>query len=422
MLRHPFAVAIVFLATMAFMIGGVLLVVLAIQADQDRLSRWESYQRAWRGGVEARQRSHEERIEVLTSALSELERKAARRADVEAKVVEVRGQVHKAMSDVQSSVSTRVADEIERSLGDNADLAAVRAIVKRLEERDRVVETILDRSAESVCIIQGAYGFGRQEEGEWRFLREVPPKLRVKLPGDNGDRGRVPLTLEGDGPIFRVDYTGTGFLADHKRGLVLTNRHIVEPWWRNEDAAPFLSDGFTPRFLMLRAYFPGRKEPVRFDRSRSVSSPEADIAVLVCGASGDLPEALPLADPNQLRVGRRVLLLGYPSGMRALLAKAGEEFVDRHTQNGAAHPVKLLDALAAEGMVRPMPTEGRIGDVLRDKILYDAPTAVGASGGPVFDREGRVLAVNFGILNGFRSANFGVPISYGLELLEQARR
>ena len=46
---------------------------------------------------------------------------------------------------------------------------------------------------------------------------------------------------------------------------------------------------------------------------------------------------------------------------------------------------------------------------------------MGASGGPVFNREGRVVAVNFGILHGFQSANFGVPIRYGRELLERAK-
>jgi S1-C subfamily serine protease len=418
LLRHPLALAVAFLGTVAFTLGGVFLIVLAVRADHDRLAQWETYQQEWHDGVEARHRSYEERIEVLSSALSELERKAARRDDVEAKVVEVRGAVHKAMADVKSSVHTRVADEIERSLDANADLAAARAIVKRFEEMDTAVETILRSSADSVCIIQGAYGFARKEEGQWRFLREVPERLLRKL---DTDERRLPLTLEGDGQIFRIDYTATGFLADAS-GLVLTNRHIAEPWWRNEDAAQFLEDGFTPRFLMLRAYFPGRREPFHFDVSRSLSSTEADIALLICERTDDLPVPLTLAGPDDLRVGRRVLLLGYPSGMRALLAKAGEKFVDRHTEDGVANPEKLLDALATEGMVRPLPTEGRIGDVLKDKILYDAPTAVGASGGPVFDRHGRVLAVNFGILNGFRSANFGVPIAYGVELLERVRR
>jgi S1-C subfamily serine protease len=62
-----------------------------------------------------------------------------------------------------------------------------------------------------------------------------------------------------------------------------------------------------------------------------------------------------------------------------------------------------------------------VGDVLDDKILFDAPTAVGGSGGPLVDLEGRVVAVNYGILKAFSGANFGVPVSRAEALLARAR-
>ena len=67
-------------------------------------------------------------------------------------------------------------------------------------------------------------------------------------------------------------------------------------------------------------------------------------------------------------------------------------------------------------------TRGHISDLVPDKVLFDAPTAVGGSGGPLFDMTGRVVAVNYGILRSFRGANFGVPVRHAQALLTKARR
>jgi S1-C subfamily serine protease len=55
--------------------------------------------------------------------------------------------------------------------------------------------------------------------------------------------------------------------------------------------------------------------------------------------------------------------------------------------------------------------------VLQDKIVYDAATTSGGSGGPLFNRNGKVIGVNFAILNGFGGSNLAVPVRYAKELL-----
>ena len=238
--------------------------------------------------------------------------------------------------------------------------------------------------------------------------------------GPTGDK--VPLTMEGDGELFQVEYTGTGFLADRK-GFVLTNRHIAEPWWKNDSAKPLIQDGFEPRFLFLRAYFPEQKEAVVFHERRTLVSDKGDVALLVFTPKGPLPEPVVLCpDKNPAGVGRRVVLLGYPSGMNALLAKAEEEFARDLVDNEELAAAEILDALARNNAVRPLPSHGHVGDVLADKLLYDAPTAVGGSGGPVFNLDGQVIAINYGILKAFQGANFGVPIALAAELLDQAQK
>jgi S1-C subfamily serine protease len=84
-----------------------------------------------------------------------------------------------------------------------------------------------------------------------------------------------------------------------------------------------------------------------------------------------------------------------------------------------AHEVsQLVSQLAAQHLIRPTTTQGHIGDVLADKIVYDAATTSGGSGGPLFNREGKVIGVNFAILTDFGGSNLAVPVRYAHELVK----
>jgi S1-C subfamily serine protease len=360
------------------------------------------------------------RLTALRAEIVELESRAAQKHEIEESNQRIKGEVQAAFANLERSLLERVPTEISRRLDEEPALNAAREAVRRIESMEGAVERIIARNSDSVCFIQGAYGFGRKDgrTGKWLYLRQVSDEL-LKDIGPTGDK--VPLTLDGDGKVFEVEYTGTGFLAGSE-GLVLTNRHIAEPWWKNEAAEPLITDGFTPRFRYLRAFFPGNEEPVTFDLAKTILSDKADIAVLNFVPSDATPEPLPLDEKNGLAIGRRVILIGYPSGMNALLAKSEEDFARQLVNEEELNSVGILDALAKKGAVRPLPSHGHVSDILPDKILYDAPTAVGGSGGPVFDLDGRVVAVNYGILKAFQGANFGVPIALGRDLIERARK
>jgi len=84
-----------------------------------------------------------------------------------------------------------------------------------------------------------------------------------------------------------------------------------------------------------------------------------------------------------------------------------------------AHEVtQVVSRLASQNLIRPTTTQGHIGDVLKDKIVYDAATTSGGSGGPLFNRNGKVIGVNFAILNGFGGSNLAVPVRYADELVK----
>ncbi|MHC4958521.1 MAG: trypsin-like peptidase domain-containing protein [Planctomycetota bacterium] len=390
--RHPLLAAIAAVVMLAAGVG-----LYAHGRDQGLSERIEN-ESQW---AEVRRRETVRRLEQLQSDFESLETRVAGRAEVDARM----GEVQRAVAQVEDNVLSRVTTEIERTLDNDPGLKAAR-------DAGRGFEKVLKRHAGAVCLVQGAYGFGRTKDGKFRFLREAEPAML-----DDFDRdSKVPLMLDGKGPRFEVEFTGTGFLAGD--GIVVTNRHLAQPWWKNDAARPLLADDFVPRFIYLRLYFPGRKGGIPCDPARAVISVKSDLAALRFDPPADpLPAHLELAKKSDLVAGRRVILLGYPSGLNALLARA-----DGSVAGDSIEPLELLDALSARDLIRPLPTSGHISDVVGRKMLFDAPTAVGGSGAPLLDGRGRVLGVNYGILKSFSGANFAVPVDEVAALLARARK
>jgi S1-C subfamily serine protease len=57
-----------------------------------------------------------------------------------------------------------------------------------------------------------------------------------------------------------------------------------------------------------------------------------------------------------------------------------------------------------------------------DKLIYDAPTAHGGSGGPVFNSQGEVIGVNSAYMDGFTGGTLGVAVESLRPLLEAAQK
>jgi S1-C subfamily serine protease len=120
--------------------------------------------------------------------------------------------------------------------------------------------------------------------------------------------------------------------------------------------------------------------------------------------------------------GQPVVVLGYPAGLEALLAKADASLVRQILTDSGTSAARVTEALGRKGLVRPSTTQGHIGDVTRTDIVFDAPTTQGGSGGPVLNKNGKVIAVEYAVLTRFEGSSFGVPISYALELLKATRK
>lgn len=78
-------------------------------------------------------------------------------------------------------------------------------------------------------------------------------------------------------PSVLMEYTGTGFLVN-ATGLMVTNRHITEPWTMDPRAtADMVKADLEPKLVALRAYFSGRPEP--YDASLVRLSDRGDAAI-----------------------------------------------------------------------------------------------------------------------------------------------
>lgn len=218
------------------------------------------------------------------------------------------------------------------------------------------------------------------------------------------------------GEPFEMEYTGSGFLV-RSDGYVVTNRHVVMPWLEFEDVEPVLARGAVPEFVQLTATFPG-KLPVDVPQdSVRRRSDDLDVAILKLDPK-DLEgvPVLPLHRGPPQSDDQRAIVVGYPTGLAALLARADNQLVDSLRQRSATLSEAIAE-LAANGLVAPLITQGIVSEEKEFKIVYDASTTHGGSGGPVFGGDGEVIAVNFAILPAFGGANFGVPIRFAEELL-----
>jgi S1-C subfamily serine protease len=254
--------------------------------------------------------------------------------------------------------------------------------VDQLKQEQAMPAMVLNRYRNSICYIFGVYQVGFPQQR---------PALRARI-------------------------SGTGFVVAD--GLLATNRHVAEPWYGDPESTVLIRKGATPRLEKLLAFFPGFPTPV--DISPAAFSADGDLAVLRIEDSLAMHQLrpLPLAE-NRPEPGELVAVIGYPMGVLGMVAKSPTAVYDRlafrRDDQGAANE------LAALSLIRPSATCGHLGDVVGDKLIYDAPTAHGGSGGPVFNSRGEVIGINAAYIDGFSGGTLGISIQALQPLIQAAQ-
>jgi DNA-binding response OmpR family regulator/S1-C subfamily serine protease len=318
-------------------------------------------------------------------------------------------QLQKKSEDLRSQIAASKAEDTSDL---QSQLATVEGRLAKLETEGQIAQTIIQSYEPSVCLIHVELVF--QDHATGARLRYANVTSSGQPAVDEHQNALVSLT--GDGPEVHIDVFGTGFLATGS-GQILTNHHVAEPWWQNDDLKEMLDQGLDPVIAEMTAYFPGVQHGIAV-RTEKVSS-AADVAVVKGNLSELRIKQIALADARGSAVsGRPVVLLGYPTALDAILARAGAETLDSVVSASNGDSKQMMEDLARRRLIRPTATQGHIGDVLRDKIVYDAQTTSGGSGGPLFNDEGKVIGINFAMVREFGGSNLAIPVGFGKSLLK----
>ena len=204
-------------------------------------------------------------------------------------------------------------------------------------------------------------------------MPSLAPMLKKVLPAvvsvTTKQRVRV-NTPFGDDPVFRrmfgipqeriAQSLGSGVIVDAKRGLVLTNNHVVED---ADEVQVNLADGRT-----LKAEFVG-------------SDPDTDVALMRIPAQ-DLT-AIPLANSDGLQIGDFVVAIGNPFGVGQTVTSGIISAVGRNNLPGAG---------------------------FQNFIQTDASINPGNSGGALVNLNGELIGINTASFNprGSMAGNIGL--------------
>jgi len=355
------------------------------------------------------------------SVIAQLERGAHRqeqlvaearsaRADLQrSDVLQQKEQLRQQSEELRQKISTAETGEVS-SLRKQLDETTGR--LQRMETESLTAEQVIRAYAPSVCLLHVSVSFiDRASARPLRYGGITPDGEPLK-----DSDGNPVYTLEGRAPEVRADFFGTGFIVDD--GRILTNHHVVQPWWKNDELSGVLSQGLNPAIAEMIAYFPEAATGVPVTISQI--SDEADLALVKGDLSSLKRPALKIDGRKEAAIsGQSLISLGYATGLSAILARAGEDAVNEIVKTTGGDATKIVNELVRRKLIRPLVTQGHIGDILPDKIVYDAQTTSGGSGGPLINRDGEVIGVTFAVVRGFGGSNFGVPIRYAQPLLKR---
>ena len=386
------------LALAVLLVAGVAFLIFYRRTQQQNTRVYAAITRLQSGML-----TQQQLIDRSRRALQDVERNPSPASDSE------KLHLQKQSRDLKSQIAV---SKSENALALQNQLDAVEGRLQRLETEGKVAQTIIQSYEPSVCLIHVVVGFRDRTTGlKLHYVGIASTGEPV-----TDEHNNPLLAITGSGPEVQLDVFGTGFLVSDK-GHILTNHHVAEPWWGNDDLKEVTDQGVEPMVAEMTAYFPGINHGLSITTERI--SPDADVALLKGTISELKIKEIAFADGRRSAVsGGPVVLLGYPTGLDAILARTGEETLRSIASAAKGDRKQVMEELARRHLIRPVVTQGHIGDVLPDKIIYDAQTTSGGSGGPLFNSEGKVIGINFAMVRDFGGSNFAIPIAYGRSLLK----
>ncbi len=303
-----------------------------------------------------------------------------------------------------------------------------------------------------------------QEDPKTKQKREVA--LYIEIGGTIEPFLGLKKDVETGQPIAVSGASGTGFVVD-KNGFILTNRHVADSWNTSYSFPASAHNGLLLRvgqkglepagtlqyppmdWVPSESKFFGEKPisgkilegqntymEVTFAKN-DLRTPAKivrvsnthDVAMIKIDLPGELDYVELNEDEKTVSPGQRVLVMGYPGvSPDVVIGKASDDVFNRKNQI-----IKIPD---------PTVTDCSIGKIIRGQVdlqganimgyastfgdvyqLTTSETGQGNSGGPVFDKDGKVIAI-FSALQRDPTGTqvtFAIPIRYGSELMRTQR-
>ena len=162
---------------------------------------------------------------------------------------------------------------------------------------------------------------------------------------------------------------GSGVIIDGKRGLILTNAHVIE------------------KASKIKIVLEDERE---FDAKIIGADPDSDLAVLQIDSPNRLP-AIEMGSSDDLMIGETVIAIGNPFGF--------------------SHTVTT-------GVISALNRSVRSEDmVFHDFIQIDASINPGNSGGPLLNIEGDLIGINTAIYAKAQGIGFAIPINKAKKII-----
>ncbi len=306
--------------------------------------------------------------------------------------------------------------QIDTLLDENEKL---KSRIKDYEEAINFAPKIATSYRGGVCLIVGSYAYRDAQQRPLRYLDHSFDDSRA-LSAD----GKLNVSFEGTGNEFFEEFSGTGFVV--AEGVILTNRHIAQPWWTDPTDKLITQLGGKPYVKEIQAYFADHKTP--FTLKPVGFSQESDVA-LCSFAPGDakipiLPiDGFGAEDPGAMPdiTGQAILLMGFPNGVEVLVAQLADGQLKRDLERRLKVSDKAI-LLAQRGELVPLVTQGHVTRLVAGRIVHDAATQEGGSGSPIFNSAGKVIGINAQVTvdeggGQVPGNNLAVPIRAAFKLL-----
>ena len=200
------------------------------------------------------------------------------------------------------------------------------------------------------------------------------------------DSSVKPSVVRVTGKVGNVSAGGSGFIIDAKRGLAVTNAHVVAG---------------------LQA-IKAKLDDNGNETSASVvgTDPCDDLAVIQLSSPPTGLKALPLGDSQTVKSGQSITVFGFPASIQT-----------NGSESGQSASVVANTGTVSAANIQASPG----GDLPRldQAIQHQAPTSPGDSGGPIVDQNGKVIAITtLGSTQG-QNSNYSIAINKAKSILPQ---